>query len=82
MEYELPQHENDDGDLDTHMEVINLATTGITHLGETLGELPMDKDQTHVVRDSPIHYASSPTNIPPAPSSPPQALGGLPVTGL
>lgn len=73
MEHNQPQHGGDDdsnvkdGDdddnFDTHMEVINLVETSITHISEALGEISMDEDHTPIVPNSPTHCTLSPTNF-------------------
>lgn len=89
MEHDLPQPKNnddcvgnDDDDSNTHIEAVDLAEIGITHLGEALGKPMMDKDQVPIVLDSPIHSAFDPPDIPTSMFSPPRALGGPPMPRL
>lgn len=76
--YAIYNDNDEEEDSHTVMEIINLAETCPSHLGEPSGDLPMDEHETSVVHAFPAHFASGPTNVVVMTSSPPQTSRDLP----
>lgn len=88
LEEDTPKESGDDEDLETDMDIINLADmdhesdmTCLSHLGEPSGDLPMYEVETPDVVASPTHSTCGPTNVAATTSAPRQISGCPPMTG-